>query len=126
MGWGGNFHQSEYIILALFLSMYARARRCLGGIRVGARCCVKPCLVSGEGSRLKHYGVETHVSRNWYPYLLRNHLLLQEGGIDFYKFIFIKGVIIAWYCDYFRMYPRGRNLGCGLFPDNGLPPKTVK
>ena len=39
----------------------------MGRIRTGARFCVKPRLVSGEGVTLKLCGVETHGSRKWDP-----------------------------------------------------------
>ena len=36
-------------------------------IGAGARCCVKPLLISREVLTLKHCGLETHRSRKWDP-----------------------------------------------------------
>ena len=65
-GMGGfDIKQLEDIILARFLSRDSYARSFLGTIGTGERCRVKPCLVSGKGVTLKHYGVEIHGSRKW-------------------------------------------------------------
>ena len=79
----GNIHQLEDLILDRFLSRDARARSCLGRIGKGARCCVKPRLISGEGLKMKHCRVKTYVSRKWYPPPPEEAFLFQKGGIVF-------------------------------------------
>ena len=64
---GGNINLLNHVIIPRFLVWDARARSCLGRIGTGARCCVKPRLISGEGLTLKHCVVETHGSRKWEP-----------------------------------------------------------
>ena len=64
---GGNIHQWEDLILAQFLSQDDHERRYLGRIGMGARCCVKPRIISGEALTLKHCGVDTNGSLKWDP-----------------------------------------------------------
>ena len=78
----GDIHQLEDLILARLLIRDARARSCLERIRTGARCCVKPRLVSGEFSTQKNGGVETHGSWKWDPTPPEEYFLFQEGGIS--------------------------------------------
>ena len=77
---GGDFHQQEYLIIARFLSRYARERSCLGSIGTGARCCIKPHLVSGGGLTISHCGVETHRTRKWDPPAPEEEFFIPGGG----------------------------------------------
>ena len=60
-------HQSEYIILAFFRSQNALSMSCLDRIGAGEKCCVKPCLVSGEGLTVENCWMGKHVIRKRNP-----------------------------------------------------------
>ena len=77
---GEDIHQLEDLILARFISRGACARSFLGGIRTGARCCVKPRLVSGKVVMLNHRGVETHGSWKWEPPLPKEIFFIPGRG----------------------------------------------
>ena len=64
---GGNIHQSEDLILALFLSRDSCASSCLGRSGMGVRFYVNPRLISGECLTLNQFVLETHGIWNWYP-----------------------------------------------------------
>ena len=64
-GGGGDNFQLEDLILTQLLIQDARARSCLRSIGTGARCCVNPHLIPGEGLTFKHCGMKTHGSRKW-------------------------------------------------------------
>ena len=60
-----DVHQSKEKIIARFISQDSHGRSFLASIGTVVRCCVKPCLISGEGITLNHCGVEKPGIRKW-------------------------------------------------------------
>ena len=79
----GNVHQYGGKILDRFTSQDAQMRSCLGRIRTGEKCYIKPLLIYGERSLLNCYGLETQGICKWDPPPSEEAFFIPGRGVVF-------------------------------------------